>query len=419
MNFVIKGNIYFCLSKNEIKAAENAYLVCINGKSAGVFDTLPQEYQQLELFDYSGKTVIPGLIDLHAHAPQYSYRGTAMDLELLDWLEKYTFPEESKFADREYAKKSYSVFVDDLLHSATTRASLFATVHREGTMELMSLLEESGLITCVGKLNQDRNCPDYIVETTQGSADETRKWIDECNFLRTKPIITPRFIPTCSDSLMQAIGELAAEKNVPVQSHLSENSGEIAWVKELCPWAKNYGDVYERFGFMGKPVKSIMAHCIWSDDDEIALMKERETFVAHCPLSNSNVIAGIAPVKKYLEKGLKVGFGSDVAGGNSLNLFESMRLAIQLSKLRWRLVEGEYSPLSVEEVFYMATKGGGEFFGKVGSFEPDYELDAVVIDDSLLKSVLNFNLHDRLERIIYLADERHIAAKFVAGRKVI
>ena len=215
---------------------------------------------------------------------------------------------------------------------------------------------------------------------------------------------------------MEGLGELSKKYGVRVQSHLSENPGEVEWVKELCPWAKNYGEAYERFGLFGNTEKTVMAHCVYSDDAEIARMKENGVYIAHCPASNTNVASGIAPVRKYLEMDMNLGLGSDVAGGHSESMFTAMVDALQASRLYWRLADSSCKPLNVAEVFYLATKGGGAFFGKVGSFEKGYEFDAVVIDDSLLPHPQPLSLQERLERSVYLAgDIKALKAKYCRG----
>lgn len=289
-------------------------------------------------------------------------------------------------------------------------------------MELMDLMEATGLKTMVGKVNMDRNCPDFLVEeSAEASLRETRLWLEEIKgrYSNTQPILTPRFIPTCTDELMEKLKGLQKQYGLPVQSHLSENMGEIAWVKELCPWSECYGDVYDHFGLFGGDVKTIMAHCVWSGEEETERLRERGVYVAHCPQSNTNLSSGIAPVRRYLDQELKVGLGTDVAGGSSASVFRAMADAIQVSKLRWRLQDESLKPLTVTEAFYLGTKGGGSFFGKVGSFEVDYEFDALVLNDSGLRHPQPLNLQERLERFIYLADERHIEAKYVAGKKVL
>lgn len=420
--FILKGNIVYSKNQTELAICEHGYLVCKDGKVDGIYQTLPFRLGGNPIRDYGDRLIIPGLVDLHIHAPQYSYRGLGMDMELLEWLEVNTFPEEAKFEELDYAEKSYRIFTENLKNSATTRACIFATVHRPATLLLMDMLEKSGLDTYVGKVNMDRNCPDYICEETQESADATLEWIKDVNhrkYKNTKPILTPRFTPSCTDELMEELKKLQMRYELPLQSHLSENPGEIAWVKELCPWSEFYGDAYDRFGLFGADCPTVMAHCVYSGEEEIARMKENGVFIAHCPESNMNVSSGIAPVRKFLAEGLHMGIGSDVAGGSTENLFRAMAHAVQSSKMRWRLEDDSLEALSAEEVFYMATKGGGEFFGKVGSFEPGYEFDAVVLDDSRLKHPQPLDIRSRLERMIYLADDREIHAKYVKGQEIV
>ena len=426
-NFILKGNVCYSKSPRELITKENAYVVCKDGLSCGVFDKIPEEYAAYPVKDYGDQLIIPGLVDLHIHASQYSYRGLGMDLELMDWLQKYAFPEESKYADPEYAEKAYSIFADQMRKSATTRACIFATCHRGGTEILMDLMEKSGLVTFVGKVNMDREAPDYIRERTADfSAEETERWIlDSQRFANTYPIITPRFVPSCTDALMEKLGQLQKKYGVAVQSHVSENLGEIAFVKELRPQNEFYGDVYDEYGLFGKdyendkPVKTVMSHCIWSSQEEIKLMKDNGVFVCHCPASNMNVASGIAPIRSYLDAGVKVGLGSDVAGGQTESLFRTITDTIQVSKLRWRLVDQGLKPITFEEAFYMATKGGGEFFGKVGSFEAGYAFDAVVLDDTCAPHPQELNLLQRLERAAYLSvDLMGMKGKFVAGKQL-
>ncbi len=400
---------------------ENSFLVCEDGKVAGVFKKLPEKYAGLKLYDYTGRIVIPGMSDLHVHAPQYAYRGLGMDLELLEWLDTITFPQEARYEDEEFAKKAYTVFADDLKRSATTRASIFATIHVPATITLMDLLEERGLVAYVGKVNMDRNSADCLTETTEGSAEATREWIEavRARYENVSPIITPRFIPSCTDVLMEQLSAIIAQYDLPVQSHLSENYGEIEWVKELCPWSKGYPDAYDRFGMLGGDTKTVMAHCVHLTEEEMKLMSDRGVYVAHSPQSNENLRSGVAPISRMLDLGMKVGLATDVAGGSSISMFRAVTDAIQCSKLRWRLFDDTCPALSMDEAFFLATKGGGEFFGKVGSFEEGYEFDAVVLDDSSQRSVLDLNLRQRLERAMYLLDGRDIEAKFIKGRKVL
>lgn len=417
-SFALKGDLCWSRDARHLNTIKDGWLVCLDGRSVGVFETLPEEYANLPVEDWSGHLVIPGLVDLHVHAPQYTFRGLGMDLELLDWLDQHAFPEESRYADLDYARKAYSRFVEDMKHGPNTRSCVFATLHAPATLLLMDLLEESGLVAMVGKVNMDRNSPDTLREESPEAAEEvTRRWLEACTgrYERVTPIITPRFTPSCTDDLMDRLGRLRKEFDVPVQSHLSENRGEVALVQELCPWSKFYGDAYDRFGLFGGDHNCIMAHCVLSGDEEIALMKERGVYVAHCPQSNTNLASGIAPVRRYLDEGLNQGLGSDVAGGTTLSIFRAMADAIQVSKLRWRLQDQSLAPLTAPEAFWLGTAGGGAFFGKVGSFDPGYELDAVVLDDSRTAPVLPLSVEDRLERAIYLSEDRDVVKKFVRG----
>ncbi len=420
-SYVIKGNFFYSGDKDTIFIRPNAYLLCENGLCAGLYDSLPQTLAALPLLDFGDRLVIPGLTDLHIHASQFAYRGIGMDMELLDWLNTYAFPEEAKYTDLNYAALAYGQFAAHSRRSATTRLAVFATIHAPATALLMQALDETGLVSYVGKVNMDRNSPDYLREQSADAAlADTERWICETRerFANTRPILTPRFIPSCSDALLKGLGRLAEQYHLPVQSHLSENIHEIAWVRELCPTAAFYGEAYDRYGLFGGGTPCIMAHCVHSDTQERELMRKNGVYIAHSPLSNSNVCSGVAPISDYLREGLRVGLASDVAGGETENLFVSMAHAIRASKLRWRLLDQAVKPLSVDEAFYMVTLGGGSFFGEVGSFEQGYELDAVVLDDTALDHPQELSLRARLERCLYLADDRSITAKFVRGNRL-
>lgn len=421
--FALKGNLIYTKEIGTIEIAMQHYLVCEDGKVEGIYAALPEKFREIPVEDFGERLIIPGLTDLHVHAPQYSFRGMSMDLELLEWLETNTFPEESKYQDLEYAEKSYRIFTDHIRRSATTRVCAFATIHNEATLLLMNKLEEAGIAAMVGKVNMDRNSPDYLREASaKEAAKATKAWlraVAERHYRHVQPILTPRFIPSCSDELMELLHGIQKESGLPVQSHLSENQEEIAWVQRLCPWSKFYGDAYEHFGMFGGACRTIMAHCVYSGEEEIQRMKANGVFIAHCPESNTNLSSGIAPVRRYLEEQIPVGLGSDVAGGSTENMFVAMRHAIQESKLRWRLTDQTLKPLTLEEVFYLATKGGGSFFGQVGSFEPGYELDAVVLDDARLEHPQPLSIRQRLERIVYLGDEREVLSKYAAGQRIL
>ena len=422
-SFILKGHICHTPEAGRLEIRENAFAVCENGICRGVFDAVPEEYRGMEIVDCTGKLVIPGMVDLHTHAPQYAFRGTAMDCELLDWLQRYAFPEESRYADLKYAAKAYEIVARSLRQGATTRVALFGTIHTDATLILMDLMEESGVISYVGKVNMDRNAPPELTEETAESEAETRRFIRESlarGCRRTKPILTPRFVPSCTDELMATLGRIRQEYGLPVQSHLSENPEEIEAVARLAPEAAFYGDAYDRAGLFGRGGNTVMAHCVYSTPEEIERIRENGVWIAHCPASNMNIASGIAPIRRYLEQGLRVGLGTDVAGGHSESMFQAVVDAIQVSKMYWRYIDRKAKPLTFPEALYLATKGGGSFFGRAGSFEDGYEFDAVVLDDHRIAGPRPLPAAERLERAFYnQLDRQGITMKFAGGERIL
>ena len=365
--FALKGAVCFSTDSRHLTCLEDAYLVCQDGRSVGVFPKLPEHFSGIPVRNVSPCLIIPGMTDLHLHAPQYAFHGMYMDLELLDWLNTVTFPEESRYSDPDYATKAYTIFADDIKKSATTRASVFGTLHVEASELLMDLMEKTGLRTFIGKVNMDRN----------GSATLQEK----------SAVVSVR--------------------------------DTVRWLTDTAGKYENVKPAYDQFGlFGGENCPTIMAHCVYSSDAEISLMKKRNVFIAHCPQSNTNLSSGIAPARRYLDEGLHIGLGTDIAGGHSLSMLRAVADAIQVSKLRWRLVDDTLKPLSLEEAFYMATMGGGAFFGKVGSFLEGYEFDALILDDSSLRHPQHLSARERLERLIYLSDDHCITGKYVSGNKI-
>lgn len=424
---ILKGDICYTPSKNKLLTYKDSYLVCMNGITKGVFDSIPLKYSDLPLRDHSGMLIIPGLVDLHIHAPQFQFRGTGMDYELTDWLNLSAFPCEEKYSDTDYAEKAYDIFAQQMKHSATTHAVIFSTVHRKSTERLMDIMENSGIVSYVGKVNMDRNAPDALLDK---GIDETVRWLDDTvgKYKRTFPIITPRFAPSCTPEMMDKLAVLRRKYGLAVQSHLSENPNEVKWVSEICPEGDFYGDVYQKHGLFGidgesgEKYKTVMAHCVYSTEQEAALMKQNGVFIAHCPASNANLRSGIAPMRKYLDMGIKAGLGSDVAGGHSESILRAVCDTVQMSKLYNRLCDQSAAPVTFTEAFYLATKGGGEFFSEVnnnvpaGTFELGGRFSAVVLDDMTVPAPEKLSLPDRLERAAYLSADIHdIRAKYADG----
>ncbi|UOW66910.1 amidohydrolase family protein [Paraclostridium bifermentans] len=415
---IYKGNILFTKIKDKFEIIENGFIIVKNGKILDLYKNLPSEYQNFEVIDFSDNLIIPGMNDLHCHAPQFRNLGMAMDKELIPWLDNYTFPEEGKFKSIEYSDKVYKNFIKEVWRHGTTRIAVFATVHKESSIRLMDLFKQSGLGALVGKVNMNINCTDDLLEDTEKSISDTEYILE--NYYNAdelvNPIITPRFIPSCNSELLKSLGDLAIKYNVPTQSHLSENLGEIDWVKQLQPESEFYGDAYNRFNLFGQ-TKTLMAHCVYSCDKELELMKKNNVFAVHCPNSNLNLGSGIMPVRKFLDNDINIALGSDISGGHDLSIFKVMVNTIQCSKLLWVNSNKQVDFLTLSEAFYMATKGGGSFFGKVGSFEKNYDFDALVLDDSNLNPE-SYSLIERLERFIYIGDDRNIIHRYVRGEEI-
>ena len=415
---IYKAHILFTKEKDHFEVIENGYIGVADGRVVGVAtDDSVFQCPEAEVIDLGDRLLIPAMNDIHVHAPQYRNLGLAMDLELLDWLDNYTFPEESRFADIHYAERMYRRFIHDLWRHGTMRTVCFATTHLPATRLLMRLFREAGMGAFVGKVNMNRNCPEALCETLDAAEQACETLVRESGDADSlvRPIITPRFIPSCTPEMLQLCGKLAQQYQLPVQSHLSENKSEIELVKTLEPESSCYGDAYDRYGLFGQ-TPTIMAHCVWTEGKELELIRKNDVIVAHCPTSNLNIASGMAPIRTFLDAGISVGLGSDISGGHDLSIFRMMVYAIQVSKMHYQRDKSKHF-LTLSEAFWLATKSAGRFFGHVGSFEPGYDFDALVIDDHDLNHD-HYSLLHRLERFIYVGDDRHIVHRFCRGREI-
>ena len=412
---IVKGDIIYTPDPSTFQVIENGYLFIEDGRIAGV----AQDYHgQEEVLDRSGSLILPPFVDLHLHANQFANCGLGYGEELLGWLKKYTYPEEVRFKDLGYAETIYKLVLNQLWAGGSLRSVVYASLYEEATDLYIRLAQEAGLGAYVGKANMDRNSAPFYIETTEESIRGTENLISrygDGDLVRT--IITPRFVPHCTTESMEGQGKLAKETGTPVQSHINESLAEIRWVKELYPDAPHYSGVYDSFGLFGEHGKAIMAHCIYNEPAELELMKKRGIYPVHCPESNANLTSGIMDVKGMLAAGLPVSLGSDISGGQHLYMPYQIVLAIQLSKMKARM-EGDLSKaLEFSEVFYMATKSGGSFFGSVGSLEEGYEGDFLVVDtSSLLVPGEERSPLERLEKFIYIGSSEQIKERYIRGK---
>lgn len=412
--FYIKGDFVSADRPDQLTERLDTYMKVVDGRIEGFYD---EAEPGTELLDYTDRLIIPAFTDIHVHAGQYPNLGLGMDMPLLPWLNTYTFPLEAKFSDPSYARLVYPRFIHDLWENGSLRSCIYATIHRESTEILMDLLITSGLSAYVGKVNMNRNAPESLRETLEESLAETRTWLERyagASHL-VKPILTPRFVPSVTSELMQGLGDLSREFDVPIQSHLNENQAEVAWVRELHPEAEHYLDVYTRHELI-KDNATIMAHCIYNEESEITQFTEDGIFVAHCPTSNLNMASGMMPAAGLLRSGkINLAIGTDIAGGNTLSMPRCIMAAMQVSNMLY-VLDGKDEPLSLAEAFWMGTRGGGKFFGDTGDFRPGSLCDLLVIDDTWPRQLKAMTPADRLSRFIFAGDKREIMVRMLEGR---
>ncbi|KAJ2081234.1 hypothetical protein H4R24_002503 [Coemansia sp. RSA 988] len=397
-----------------------------------------------------GQFLMPGLIDTHTHAPQFTFLGLGHDLPLMEWLEKYTFKHESEFQDPSVARTAYKDVVQRVIRSGCTMAAYFGTIHLEANCILAETIREAGQRAYVGKVCMDVNSPAYYSETTEESLQSSEAFVravlgennaDDDSVL-VRPIVTPRFVPTCSDSCLRGLGDLARKRGLAVQSHLCENPSETAFAKECFPEATSYAAIYDNAGLLGP--RTIMAHCVHMSDDDMRLMRESGAGVSHCPNSNFALGSGIADVRRFLDQGIPVGLGTDVGAGYTPSILDAMRMAAAANRAliaasRDAGAESKHAPLNASELLFLATQGGARVMGmqsQLGSLDPGKLFDALVIDLDVLNSpvppvhstgaVLRHQQNDRpelawnlrAEQFVFLADDRNIARVYVAGKLI-
>ncbi len=414
---LIRGHLIEAKRFGEPDITENGYIAVEGGVIKGVYADLPEAYAGAPVTDYSDRLVLQGFCDMHLHASQFPMLGMGMDLPLLDWLRTYTFKTEARFADEAYARRVYRRFADALVSNGTTRVCAFSSIHADATLILMEELERAGVSGFVGKVNMDRNGGE-CEETLEDSKRGTLRWLDACGrFSSVRPILTPRFTPSCSDGMLAWLGALARERGLFVQSHLSENRAEIELVKRLHPDCAQYWQTYEKYGLFSD--HTIMAHCVHSDEREQDALIRHGVLCAHCPDSNVNICSGFAPVRRMAARGVWVALGSDIAGGAELPMLRVMTACIRASKARAVLTGGADAFLTVGEAYYLATSAGARYFGDEPGFAPGNRLHAVVIDDSgMPEGVRPLTVKERFERAAYLSNERSVAAVYGNGKRI-
>ncbi|KAJ7271938.1 hypothetical protein B0H12DRAFT_1044019 [Mycena haematopus] len=393
-----------------------------------------------------GEFIMPGFCDTHTHAPQVPNMGSGQQYELLDWLENITFPMESRFSNPDFARRTYPSVVRRIIDSGTTTCCYFGTIHLEATKILAEIVNDYGQRAFVGKCNMDQNSPAHYIEPSAfESVSATKDLISHIKRLPShrhsaeplvQPILTPRFAITCTSTLLKALGEVAAsDPNLRIQTHVSENPHEVAFTMSLFPECASYSGVYDTTGLLR--ANTILAHGVHLSDEEIALIAERKAGISHCPTSNFNLNSGVAPIGVYLDRGIKVGLGTDVSGGYSPSILNAIQNASIASKVIAMQHRGEpASPgafsnrqLSVASLLYLATLGGAEVCNlenSVGSFSAGKSFDALLVtvrnevanpaiwgSDSAPRDLAGF-----VEQFFFAGDDRNISRVYVQGKLV-
>lgn len=380
---------------------------------------LPETWKTgAERHDYGGDLILPGFVDGHVHYPQIGIVAS-FGTQLLEWLERYTFPEEARFADPAYAAAAAELFLDLLLASGTTTAAVYCTVHSASAEAFFAAAEARGLRMIAGRILMDRNVPDGVRDTAQSGYDETKALIGRWHGRgRALYAVTPRFAPTSTPAQLDACGALLREfPDVYLQSHVSENLAEVKWVAGLFPEARSYLDVYARYGLLG--ARALYGHAIHMDEADLAMAAETATKFVHCPTSNLFIGSGLFRMRETRAAGVGVLLGSDVGGGTSLSPFATMKAAYEIAQFAGHA-------LTPEEAFWLSTAGGAEALSlgdRIGRIAPGFEADIAVLDLQSTPMIRQRmaradSLRDVLFTQMILGDDRAVRATWANGRRL-
>jgi guanine deaminase len=360
---------------------------------------------------------VPGFIDCHIHYPQTDLIAS-YGTQLLDWLETYTFPTESRFADSEHAAEAAGFFIDELLRNGTTTALVLGTVHPQSVDAIFTAAGRRNLRLMAGKVLMDRNCPEYLRDTPDSAYRDSKALIERWHGQdRLLYAITPRFAPTSSAEQLQRAGQLAAEHpDTFIHTHVAENRDEVDWVARLFPESRSYLDVYDRFGLLRE--RAVYAHCLHLDREDRRRVAQTGAAMAFCPTANLFLGSGLFDLAAARELGVRVGLGTDVGGGTSFSQLRVLSEAYKVLQLQGQTL----APL---QALYLLTLGSARALyldDKIGSFATGKEADFVVLDPAatpLLARRMKTagDITEKLFALIMLGDDRVVAATYVLGQR--
>ncbi len=402
---------------------EDGLLVLKDGKVQQIGDAqvlLPTLPAGVTVTEYRGRLIMPGLIDTHVHFAQTDIIASHGE-QVLEWLERYTFPEERRFGNEVYAAEVAEFTVNELLRNGTTTSMVFATVHNSSVDAVMRAAESRGLCMIAGKVMMDRNSPDSLCDTAESSYADSKELIEKWHGAgqgRLRYAVTPRFAPTSSERQLELAGKLLDEHpGVYLQTHLAENKSECRWVQELFPWSKTYLDVYDRFGLV-RP-RAVYAHCIHLDERDRQRMADKGAAMAFCPTSNLFLGSGLFDAGLTAKSGVRLGIGTDVGGGTSFSILRTLHEA-------YKVIHLSGQSMNAFQGLYHATLGGARALyldDEIGNFSPGKYGDFVVLDMAatpLIKRRIEKSqtLAERLFVLMMMGDEHMVEATHVQGQKL-
>lgn len=417
----IRSRIFHFINRENYKYFEDGLLIIENGlvKDVGSYQDLVSSLdEQVEIVDKLDKILIPGFIDGHVHAVQTRVMAS-FGTNLLEWLEKYTFPEEAKFSDSDYAKKEVDFFFNQLLKNGTTCAAIYSSVHQQSFDAIAQTANKLNMRVLAGKTHMDRNAPKDLCEKTENTYNSSLLLIEKYEGKgRFNYVLTPRFAITSTPKQLEQLKQLKQEfPQLRVQTHISENKEEIESTMKLFPDRKNYLDVYDHYDLIGP--HTLLGHSIHLTDDEWRKIKTKEASLVHCPSSNQFLGSGLFDLKRAWENEIPMALGSDIGAGFSFSMLKTAAVAYQVGVLRG------YKP-SIEQLFYLLTLGGATALGlqdKIGNFESGKEADFILLDpsksDVLLKRIEGIKeIKEILFAILFLGDDRIIDEVYLMGKAV-
>lgn len=419
MHIYHAGVIMHTPRKEQFEIYKDAYL-CVDdeGKIEGIYKNLRSDMEGIEITDFGNRILIPSFVDAHIHSSQLANAGLGYDMPFPKWLVKLTYPTEEKYKEPQNYRMINKHLISEYYKYGVMHGVVMSSTDYEATADLFEQYIESGMCALIGKMNSDLPTYGTAAESTEQSIRETEKLIE--TYANKTPhvnyAVSPEFVPTCSDELLEYLGNAAKVHRLPVITHAAEGAEDVLIVKERFPSLKTYGNVLKHFGLFGQTTTAGIHYNLMTDE-ELNYMAEKGIVYVQCP--NSGMDMGterLLPLRKAMDKGVPCALGSDIAGGHTCNMFKVMVSAMQLSRIV-SLYE-PYEPLSTAEAFYLATKGGGKLFGETGSFEKGYYFNALVLDDALIDPFLVEDPVNRFQKILYKGDPACIVERFCRGKRI-